>query len=136
MRTVMVGLTGLVALSLGCGTGRSSTSEPAPQSGSGPAAQGARGQIQVQVDNQNFNDMNVYLIDAGTRVYLGLVSGLSKGSLVIPPGSGRSSHQVRLSADPIGGSSPIRTPSLLVGPGQNVYWTIGSSPANSFASTD
>jgi hypothetical protein len=136
MRTPMAGLTGLVALSLGCGTGRSAPSEPAPQPGSEQAARGARGQTQVQIDNQNFNDMDIYLIDAGTRVYLGSVTGLSKGSLTIPLGASRSSFQVRLLADPIGAFPPIRMPSVLVGPGQNVYWTIGSSPGNSFASAD
>jgi hypothetical protein len=132
MRTLMAGLTGLAALSLGCGTGRSAPSEPAPQS----ATQAARGETRVQIDNENFNDMNIYLIDAGTRVFLGSVNGLSKGELPIPRGASSSSFRVRLLADPIGGSTVITTPSLTVGPGQNVYWTIGASPSNSFASAD
>jgi hypothetical protein len=133
MRRLMAGLTGLMALSLGCGTGRPAPSAPAPLVGS---EQGAQGQIRVQVDNQNFNDMSIYLIDAGTRIYLGSVNGLTKSSLTIPRGAGRSSLQVRLLADPIGASSSISTGSLLVGPGQNVYWTIGASRASSFASAD
>jgi hypothetical protein len=136
MRTLMAGLIGLVAMSLGCGTGRPSLSAPAPQPGSEQAARGDRGQIRVQIDNQNFNDMDIYLIDAGTRVYLGSVNGLSKASLPIPRGASRTDFQVRLLADPIGAGYTIRTPNVLVGPGQNVYWTIGSSPGNSFASAD
>lgn len=135
MRTLLTGLTGLMVLSLGCGTGRASPSEPAPRSGPEQTKEAQR-ETRVQIDNQNFNDMNIYLIDSGTRVFLGSVDGLSKGSLSIPRGANPSSFQVRLLADPIGGSSPITTPSLLVGPGQNVYWTIGSSPSSSFASAD
>jgi hypothetical protein len=136
MRTAMAGLTGLVVLSLGCGAGRSAPSETAPQRGSGQAVRAVRGPTRVQIDNQNFNQMDVYLMDAGTRVYLGSVNGLSKASLPIPRGASRSSFQVRLLADPIGASYTIGTPSLLVGPGQNIYWRIGSSPGNSFASAD
>jgi hypothetical protein len=124
-------LAGLAALSLGCGAGRAAPSEPAPQR----ATQAARGDTPVQIDNENFNDMNIYLIDAGTRVFLGSVDGLSKGWLMIPRGASSSTFRVRLLADPIGGSQVITTPSLTVPPGQNVYWTIGASPSNSFAST-
>ena len=136
MRALMAGLTGLVALSLGCSSGRAAPSQPAPQEASGQAASEDRGETRVQVDNQNFNDMDIYLLDAGTRVYLGSVNGLSKGTLTIPRGATGSSFQVKLLADPIGASAPIRTGSILVGPGQNVYWTIGASAANSFASAD
>jgi hypothetical protein len=128
MRRLLAGLAGLTALSLGCGTGRSAASEPAPQP--------APGETRVRIDNENFNDMNIYLIDAGARVFLGSVNGLSKGELPIPRGASSSTFRVRLLADPIGGSRAIATPSLVVGPGQNVYWTIGASPSNSFASAD
>jgi hypothetical protein len=59
---------------------------------------------------------------------------MSKTTLALPSGSVRSQWQVRLMADPVGGSNAIRTPTLLVSPGQNVYWTIGSDPASSYAS--
>ena len=136
MRTLLAGLTGLMALSLGCGTGRTSPSEPTPRQDSGQASREARGEVVVQIDNQNFNDMNIYFIDAGTRVFLGEVNGLTTGELAIPRAASPSSLQVRLLADPIGSSTPIATPSLTVGPGQTVYWTIGSNPSNSFASAD
>jgi hypothetical protein len=136
MWTVRAGLVGLVALSAACGPSRSSPASPAPESGTASAetAEQASGKTRVEIDNQNFSDMNIYLIDQGTRVLLGSANGLSKTTLLIPAGAGRSSWEVRLLADPIGGASPIRTPSLIVAPGQNVYWTIGSDPASSFAS--
>ena len=135
MWTVRMGLVGLVALSAACGASRSPASPaPKPSTASAATAESGRSKTRVEIDNQNFNVMNIYLINQGTRMLLGSANGLSKTTLQIPDGVVRSSWQVRLLADPIGGTSPIRTPSLLVAPGQNVYWTIGSDPANSFAS--
>ena len=136
MWTVRVGLVGLVALAAACGASRSSPASPAPKPATASAntTEPGRSKTRVEIDNQNYSDMNIYLINRGTRVLLGSAGGLSKTTLLIPAGVVRSSWQVRLLADPIGGASPITTPSLLVAPGQNVYWTIGSDPANSFAS--
>ena len=136
MRRLLAGLTGLAALTLGCGTGRATPSEPTPQPASEQAAKAQHPETVVQIDNQNFNDMNIYLLDEGTRVFLGAVNGLSTGTLAIPRAASSSSFQVRLLADPIGSSIPITTPNLSVGPGQTVYWTIGTTASNSFASTD
>jgi hypothetical protein len=136
MWTVKAGLIGLVALSLGCSAGRSSPSSPAPEAGPAPAKAAAseRSETRVDIDNQNFSDMNIYLVNEGTRFFLGSATGLSKTTLLIPAGATAGRWQVRLLADPIGGSSPIRTPALTVPPGQNVYWTIGADAASSFAS--
>jgi hypothetical protein len=122
-------------VSLGCGTGRASPSEPAPRSGSGQTKE-AQNQTRVQIDNQNTSDMNIYLISSGTRVFLGSVESFAKDTLAIPRGANSMSPGVRLLADPLGGSSPITTPNILVGPGKTVYWTIGSSASSSFASAD
>ena len=134
MRMLMTGLIGLAALSLGCSAGQSSRSGPTPQSGPGETGPGGRRQARVEIDNRNFNDMNIYLIDAGTRVHIGSANGLSRTTLLIPRAASLRSSRVMLLADPIGSSSSVTSPDLIVGPGQNVYWTIGSSPANSFAS--
>jgi hypothetical protein len=136
MWTVRAGLVGLVTLSAACGASRSSPASPEPKPGTAAAeaAESGRSKTRVEIDNQNYSDMNIYLIDQGTRVLLGSASGLSKTTLLIPAGIARGNWEVRLLADPIGGTSPIRTPELLVAPGQSVYWTIGSDPANSFAS--
>jgi hypothetical protein len=136
MWTVRAGLVGLVALSAACGASRSSPESPAPKpaTATAEAVEPGRSKTRVEIDNQNFSDMNIYLIDQGTRVLLGSAGGLSKTTILIPSGTLRSSWQLRLLADPIGGASPIRPPALIVAPGQSVYWTIGSDPANSFAS--
>jgi len=136
MRRLLAGLTGLTVLALGCDSGRVTPSEPTPQPASEQEGKAPSGETVVQIDNQNFNDMNIYLLDEGDRVFLGAVNGLSTGTLAISRAAGSSSFRVRLLADPIGSSIPITTPSLSVGPGQTVYWTIGTTASNSFASAD
>jgi len=135
MWTTRMGLLGLMALVAGCGASRSTPASPAPKQDASAAADStARQPIRVQIDNRNFSDMNVYLVNEGTHVLLGSAPGMSKTTLTLPSGSVSSRWHVRLMADPIGGSNAIRTPTLLVAPGQNVYWTIGSDPASSYAS--
>ena len=124
MRIVRTGLAGLVILAAACGSGRTAPTSPAPESG----------KTMVEIDNQNISDMSVYLLDRGTRVYLGQAGGLAKTALTIPSGVVRGTWEVRLLAEPIGGLSSFRTPRLMVPPGQNVYWSIGSTPATSSAS--
>jgi hypothetical protein len=125
----------VLALVAGCGASRATPASPAPeQSASADDSSTTRQPIQVRIDNQNFSDMNVYLVSEGTHVLLGSAPGMSKTTLSLPSGSVSSQWRVRLVADPIGGSSAILTPTLLVAPGQNVYWTIGSDPSSSYAS--
>jgi hypothetical protein len=135
MWTARTGLLGLMALVAGCGASRATPASPAPtQQASADTNASARQAIEVRIDNRNFSDMNVYLVNEGTHVLLGSAPGMSKTTLTLPSGSVSSRWQVRLVADPIGGSNAIRTPTLLVAPGQNVYWTIGADPASSYAS--
>ena len=90
--------------------------------------------LQVQIDNQNINDMSIYLVRTGSRFLVGQAGALSKTSLTIPEGITPSDLRVRLIAEPIGGSRPIATPVLIVPRGQQIYWSIGSDPATSTAS--
>jgi hypothetical protein len=90
--------------------------------------------LQVQIDNQNINDMSIYLLRSGARFLVGQAGGLSKTTLTIPEAMTTTDLRVRLIAEPIGGSRPIATPVLIVPPGQRVYWSIGSDPATSTAS--
>ena len=123
MRGVRAGLAGLAILVAACSSGRSAPGSPAP----------ASGRTAVEIDNQNISDMSVYLLDRGARVYLGQAGGLAKTTLTIPSTIVRSTWEVRLLAEPIGGLSAFRTPRLMVPPGQSVYWNIGSTPGTSSA---
>jgi hypothetical protein len=122
MRT---GLIALLVLSSACGAARS-TPTSAPEASSD--------EIPVQIDNQNFNAMDVYVVINGSRWLIGQAGGLSKTTLTIK-NVARGDGRVRLLADPIGGNRTITTPTLLVPPGQRIFWTIGSDPATSNAST-
>lgn len=119
------GLIALLVLSSACGASHST-----PASGPEPSSD----EIAVQIDNQNFNDMEIYVVRNGSRWLLGQAGGLSRTSLTIK-NAVRGDGRVRLLADPIGGNRTITTPMLVVPPGQRILWTIGSDPATSTAST-
>jgi hypothetical protein len=88
----------------------------------------------VQIDNRNFSDMEVYVVEGGQRFLIGQASGLATTTLTIrnlQRGGGR----IRLLAEPIGAARRIATPTLVVPPGQSIFWTIGSDPSTSTAYT-
>jgi hypothetical protein len=119
------GLIALLGLSSACGASRSTTaSGPEPSSN----------EIPVQIDNQNFSDMDIYVVRSGQSWLLGQAGGLTKTTLTIQ-NAVRGDGRVRLLAEPIGGARPIATPTLVVPLGQSIFWTIGSDPATSTAST-
>ena len=125
MWQLRVGLIGLLGLSAACGASR------APGT-SGSVS--ARNEIPVQIDNQNFSDMQIYVVRGGQRYLLGQAGGLSKTTLTIRNAL-TSGGRVRLVAEPIGGAAPITTPTLVIPTGQSIFWTIGSDPTMSTAST-
>jgi hypothetical protein len=122
---------GLVGLLLGC-AGHPAATSPKPEPAA--AAAGSVERIRVRIDNQNFNDMDIYLLDRGARVPLGSANGLSQTTLLLPADARANGGRIVLQADPFGVSGPIFTPALLVGPGEEVYWTIGADRAASYAS--
>jgi hypothetical protein len=126
MRNARYWLIGLLLTATGCGTANRPDTTPAPEAKSG---------LPVQIDNQNFSDMDIYLVNGGQRWLLGQAGGLTRTTLTISDGMAPADGRVRLEADPIGVSRPIFTPVLVVSPGQSVYWTIGSDPEMSSAST-
>ena len=131
MTTGRLVLAGLLSLVVAC-AGHPAAAAPAPKQAATAASSEDR--IQVRIDNQNFNDMDIYLVDRGTRVLLGSANGLAQTTLLLPATTAASGGRITLQANPFGASAPIRTPQLLVAPGQQVYWTIGADPAGSYAS--
>src|SRR5947209_8649084 len=73
--------------------------------------------ITVQVKNENFLDMNVYVVASGMSRRLGFVSGNNSATFSFPFSTARSGG-VMLTATPVGGGGQARTGSLNVGPGQ------------------
>jgi hypothetical protein len=119
------GLFVLLGLSSACGTSRSTpTSSPEPLSD----------EIPVQIDNQNFSDMEIYVVRNGQRLLVGQAGGLTKTTLTIKNAT-RGDGRIRLLAEPVGAVRRITTPILVVPRGQSIFWTIGSDPATSTAYT-
>jgi hypothetical protein len=84
-------------------------------------------QTSVQVENQNFSDMDVFVLSSGTRVRLGQVNGLSTKVFTIPPDVVRISPQVRFELHPIGANRNPISETITIMPGDQVKLTI---PAN------
>lgn len=89
----------------GCASHAPDEAGPAPMSRA-DSARDSTG-LQVQIDNQNINDMTIYLLRTGSRFLVGQAGGLSKTTLTIPEGITPPDLRVRLIAEPIGGSRPI-----------------------------
>ena len=131
MKSIRAGVGLLVLLSAACASNASKEAGPAPDED----ASAGRDAIEVQVDNQNVSDMSVYLVKGGSRWLVGQAVGLKKSTLTIPGSSVPADARVRLVADPVGSARTIVTPTLVVPKGQRIYWTIGSDPSMSNAST-
>ena len=78
----------------------------------------------VKVENQNFADMNVYVLSSAGRVRLGMVTGLSSQVFEIPADIVRISPQVRFELHPIGGRRNPISETITVMPGDMVQLTI------------
>ena len=121
MRTVRsylsIAAAGLLALSAGC----ASTSRLSPPSDAGTT---------VIVRNNNFSDMNVYIISTGgARTRVGFAPGEATTSFVLPASAG----SVRIVADPVGGTVVARSGELSVNPGDTIDFTIEQNVALSMA---
>ena len=135
MRVLRAGISMFVMLSAAaCAASHQSAEATGPVPASGAdSAQASQG-IQVQIDNQNFSDMNIYLLRNGGRWLVGQAEGMGKTTLTIPQSMAPTDLRVRLIGDPIGGSRPVTTPVLIVPRGQTIYWKIGTEPGSSTAS--
>ena len=81
----------------------------------------------VQVRNQNFQDMNVFLLSAGQRIRLGMVTGLSTQVFTLPEDIVRVSAQLQFELHPIGGRRNPISETITVMPGDQIVLTIPPS---------
>jgi hypothetical protein len=72
------------------------------------------------VRNQNFLDMNVYVVRGGVRSRLGTATGNSTVTLRIPPTFVQALTVLRFQADPIGGRATPVSEEITVSPGDEV----------------
>lgn len=127
-------VTGLLFLAAACSRSPAPVAGPTPVASADSTGGSDSRAIPVQVDNQNFNDVNVYLVHGGARWLVGQAGGMSKSTLTIPGTLAPADQRVRLRAEAIGGGGATTTPVLIVPPGQQVQWTVGSDLATSTAS--
>ena len=92
--------------------------------GATSAAPEPQAATRLKVQNQQFLDMDVYVLREGQRIRLGMVAGLSSQAFTIPADIVRSSPQLRFELHPIGGRGNPRTETISVQPGDEVELTI------------
>jgi hypothetical protein len=78
----------------------------------------------VRVRNQNFSDMNVFVLGAGQRVRLGFITGLSTLVFTLPADIVRISPQLRFEIHPIGTNRNPISETITVMPGDQITLTI------------
>ncbi|HEV2749527.1 MAG TPA: hypothetical protein VGV12_03275 [Gemmatimonadales bacterium] len=81
-------------------------------------------EVAVTVDNQNFLDMNVYLVRGSQRIRLGMVSGLSKQILMLKPEYIGYGTDLQFEVHPIGGRGNPISETISVRPGDVINITI------------
>lgn len=81
--------------------------------------------IPVHVQNENFLDMNVFVVSSGVSRRLGLVTGNSAADFKIQ-WSIVNGQSISLTATPIGGRGSAGSGALNVSPGQMIDFKIGS----------
>ena len=101
------------------------------QSSTGEVAED--GSVGLVVQNQNYADMDVYVVADGLATRLGTVTGNSKGQFRLSP-SFFPTNELRVVATPIGGNGRATTGLLNVAPGQQIDFTIAPVLRQSFGS--
>ena len=92
---------------------------------SSPAASGTRTHdpVLVSVESHNWSDITVYLVSGGLPQRLGMVSALGEATFDFSAHRLNTSAGVRLQALPVAGQ-PFTSETILVLPGQAIFWTL------------
>jgi len=106
-------------LAVGCAHGNTATA----------ADEAGEPEALLQVSNQNWSDMNVYLVRGAMKQRLGTVSSNTTSRFKLPRHIFASPDPVQLLADPIGSARTYTSPPLLVNPGQTVEWRLENNVA-------
>ena len=91
--------------------------------GRGPAPP-AGPRTTVRVENQNFLDMNIFVMNGSQRIRLGTVSGVTTRVLTIPSNLIFGSASLRFMADPVGSTRAPISQEITVRAGDEVLLTI------------
>jgi len=87
-----------------------------------------RAEVAVTVDNQNFLDMDVFIVrTSGERIRIGMVSGLTTRILMVRPDVIGNSTELRFEVHPIGARANPISETVTVRPGDVIHLTIPPS---------
>jgi hypothetical protein len=86
---------------------------------------GTQGAVGLVVQNQNFYDMDLYVVSEGLATRVGDVGGNTTARFTLDP-SFFPSSELRIIATPVGGNGRASSGPLNVGPGQTINFTIAS----------
>ncbi|HEU4584701.1 MAG TPA: hypothetical protein VFR95_03080 [Gemmatimonadaceae bacterium] len=105
----------LLVLSIGCGRKEKEATRPLP---TGPTS--------LRIENQNWLDVNIYVVHDGQRSRLGSATAAHTTQLEIPPTLLGQLGAIRLIADPVGSPQAITSQAVVVKPGTRLVWTLGT----------
>ncbi len=91
------------------------------------AAPDPRAEIAVTVENQNFLDMDVFVVRSGQRIRVGMVPGLTSRILMLRPDLVGYGSELQFEVHPIGGRGNPITETMTVHPGDVIHLTIPPS---------
>jgi hypothetical protein len=83
----------------------------------------ARAAVMVSVESHNWSDITVYLVAGGLPQRLGMVSALGEATFDFASQRLNTGSGVRLRALPMAGQ-PFTSETILVLPGQAIFWTL------------
>jgi hypothetical protein len=89
------------------------------------APEGMQGAVGLVVQNQNFYDMDVYVVSQGVATRIGDVTGNSTARFRLDP-SFFPASELRVVATPVGGNGRAFSGPLNVAAGQTIVFTIAS----------
>jgi len=102
--------------------------------GNPPAAGGLGGPVTVEVRNHNWLDVHAYVVGAGQRFSLGLVTSNDEQRFTVPSTALSSSRSLVFIALPVGSRLGYVSDEVYVEPGDAVLWTIQNNLALSTVS--
>lgn len=94
--------------------------------------EGTQGAVGLVVQNENFYDMDVYVVSEGVATRVGDVTGNSTARFRLDP-SFFPANELRIVATPVGGNGRAFSGPLNVAPGQTIRFTIGPTLRQSSA---
>ncbi len=109
-----------VALAGGCASGRGAVRGDQSGAGDNDALAAPEANTWVHASNQNWQDIDLFLVRPGLKVRLGMVTSMGSMSFRIPKSVMDGSAGVRLLVSPIGGGNEYMTPEIALNPGEVV----------------